>query len=133
MSWARTLWLFGAVLVACGFAVLGCLGALILWPGLADALLTLLPEGPPSWLTSLRIAVALAVVGVALGALGVLVTGRQAARMDAERRRVEDRLRRVHVYRDSSRREPFIGGRSAAGIHPAEAEKNALAGHRASR
>lgn len=133
MAWARALWLFGAALVACGFALLLCLGALILWPGIADPLLALLPKGPPSWLTSLRIAVSLAVLGVALGALGVLVTARQAGRIDAERRRAEDRLRRRHVYRESSLREPFIGPGTAAGIHAAQPEKNALAAHRGPR
>ena len=70
-------------------------------------------------LTSLHSAMALGVLGVAVGSLGVLVARRQADRISVERRGAEDRLRRAHLYRSEGRIEPFIGPGSGAGMDDA--------------
>jgi ABC-type Fe3+ transport system permease subunit len=135
----RAVWLFGAGLVVAGLLLLLNLVALLFWqfgtsksealgatlrfvdhsllrPAIVDPVLTLLPEVPPAWLTSLHIAMVVALLGVALASLGVLIARRQTARISVEKRRVEDRLRRVHQYRDATRLEPFIGPGTDAGM-----------------
>jgi hypothetical protein len=88
---ARAFWLAGMALAAAGFVLLLSPAALLVWAGEVR-----------------YAAMAAALAGVTLGSLGVVVVRRQAARIAAEKRRAEDRLRRVHLYRDSARREPFI-------------------------
>lgn len=88
---ARALWLVGMALAAAGFLLLLSPAALLVWAGEVR-----------------YAALAAALAGVTLGALGVFIVRRQAARIADEKRRAEDRLRRVHLYRDSARREPFI-------------------------
>ncbi|HEX6265438.1 MAG TPA: hypothetical protein VFZ81_00915 [Burkholderiales bacterium] len=138
---ARAVWLFGTGLVIAGLLLLLYFVALLFWqfatpgsqtlgavlqfvdrsllrPGIVDPVLGLLPA--PAWLTSLHIAMAAALLGVALGSLGMLIVRWQAARISVERRRVQDRLRRVHQYRDASRLEPFFGPGTAAGTDDAQ-------------
>jgi len=123
MSRAKAIWLFGTGLVGAGFVLLLYFLVVIAWKVgafqsevlaavvrfLDQSLLFLfaaLPLAPPS---SLQIGMFLALVGVVLGSIGVLVVQRQADRMSLEKRQTEDRLRRVHLYRESARAEPFIG------------------------
>jgi hypothetical protein len=123
---ARAIWLFGAGLVGSGLALLLYFLARLLWqfgPFRSEAvgtavrsvdqslvgLLPALPLAPP---TAMQIAMFLGLVGVVLASLGVLIAGRQATRISLENRQAEDRLRRVHLYRDSGRVEPFIGAAS---------------------
>jgi len=123
MSRAKAIWLFGAGLVGAGFVLLLYFLVVVAWKVGAfqsevlgavvrfmdQSLLFLfaaLPLAPPS---SLQVGMFLALVGVVLGSIGVLVVQRQAERMRLEKRRTEDRLRRVHLYRESARAEPFIG------------------------
>jgi len=123
MSRAKAIWLFGAGLVGAGFVLLLYFLVVVAWKVGAfqsevlgavvrfmdQSLLFLfaaLPLAPPS---SLQVGMFLALVGVVLGSIGVLVVQRQADRMSLEKRRTEDRLRRVHLYRESARAEPFIG------------------------
>ena len=116
---ARAGWLFSAGLMALGVLAVLNLFAFVVWrfggvqsPVLnvvVEPLLELVALLPPTRLTALHAAAALALVGVALGLLGVLVARRQAARIGLEKQRAQDRLRRVHLYRDDGRREPFIG------------------------
>jgi len=123
MSRAKAIWLFGTGLVGAGFVLLLYFLVVIAWKVGAfqsevlgavvrfmdQSLLFLfaaLPLAPPS---SLQVGMFLALVGVVLGSIGVLVVQRQAERMRLEKRRTEDRLRRVHLYRESARAEPFIG------------------------
>jgi hypothetical protein len=136
----RAVWLFGAGLVVAGLLLLLNFVTLLFWqfgtsksealgvtlrfvdhsllrPAIVDPVLTLLPEVPPTWLTSLHIAMVVALLGVALGSLGVLIA--RSARISVEKRRVEDRLRRVHEYRDAARLEPFIGPGTDAGMDEA--------------
>jgi hypothetical protein len=91
MLMARALWLVGMVLAAAGFVLALSPAALLVWAGEVR-----------------YAALAAALAGVTLGSLGVFIVRRQAARIAAEKRRAEDRLRRVHLYRDNARREPFI-------------------------
>ena len=141
----RAVWLFGAGLVVAGLLLLLNFVALLFWqfgtpksealgatlrfvdhsllrPAIVDPVLTLLPEVPPAWLTSLHIAMVVALLGVALGSLGVLIA--RSARISVEKRR-ENRLRRVHQYRDAARLEPFIGPGTDAGMD--EARRRRLA------
>lgn len=62
-------------------------------------------------LSSLHFGLLVAVPGLVLSALGAWIVLRQAAAIDVEKRRREDRLRRVRVgqYRGPERVEPFIG------------------------
>ena len=143
---ARAVWLFGAGLVIAGLLPLLYLAALLFWqfatpgsrvlgavvrfvdqsllrPGIADPVLSLLPQLPPAWPTSLHIAMAAALLGVALGSLGMLIARWQAVRINVERRRMEDRLRRVRQYRDASRLEPYIGPGNAAGTDDAQSRR----------
>jgi hypothetical protein len=136
----RAVWLFGAGLVVAGLLLLLNFVTLLFWqfgtsksealgatlrfvdhsllrPAIVDPVLTLLSEVPPTWLTSLHIAMVVALLGVALGSLGVLIA--RSARISVEKRRVEDRLRRVHEYRDAARLEPFIGPGTDAGMDEA--------------
>lgn len=92
MRRARALWLVGMALAAAGLLLVLSPVALLAWAG----------EGR-------YVALAAALAGVTLGSLGVFVVRRQAVRIAVEKRRAEDRLRRVHQYRESGRREPFIG------------------------
>lgn len=87
---ARALWLVGMALAAAGLVLLLSPAALLIWAG-----------------ESRYAAMAAALAGVTLGSLGILIVRRQAARIAAEKRRAEDRLRRVHLYRDGARREPL--------------------------
>jgi ABC-type Fe3+ transport system permease subunit len=118
-------WLFGAGLVVAGLLLLLNFITLLFWqfgtsksealgatlrfvdhsllrPAIVDPVLTLLPKLPPAWLTSLHIAMVVALLGVALGSLGILISRWQTARISVE-------LRRVRQYRDADRLEPFIG------------------------
>jgi len=123
MSRAKAIWLFGTGLVGAGFVLLLYFLVVVAWKVGAfqsevlgavvrfmdQSLLFLfaaLPLAPPS---SLQVGMFLALVGVVLGSIGVLVVQRQAERIRLEKRRTEDRLRRVHLYRESARAEPFIG------------------------
>lgn len=90
---ARALWLAGMLLAAAGLAVLA--GAIAL------AYLQLY--------ATLPVAAGFAMLGVALGSLGVLLVRRQAERLRLERMRREDRLRRVRLYREAARQEPCLG------------------------
>lgn len=128
----RTVWLFGIGLVLAGFVGLAYFVALLVWqfglpgnavlgatlqfvdqsllrPAMVTPVVALLPEMPAAWLTTLNIAIAFAVVGIGLATLGGFIAGWQTALLDDERTRREDRLRRVQIYRDSGRVEPFIG------------------------
>ncbi|HEX6318501.1 MAG TPA: hypothetical protein VFZ84_06475 [Burkholderiales bacterium] len=123
MSRAKTLWLFGTGLVGAGFVLLLYFLVVIAWKagafrseavgavvGFVDqSLIFLLPAPPLAAPTSLQVGMFLALVGVVLGSTGVLIAQRQAERISLEKRRAEDRLRRVHLYRQSARAEPFIG------------------------
>jgi len=68
----------------------------------------------------------LAAAGAVIAALAVLISARQSAFIRTEKRRREDRLRRVRVYRSDealqqahdSRLEPFIGPDSVADRQP---------------
>ena len=115
----RLIWLFGAALVACGLLLLSALAGFVARPAIAAPLLELLSALPPAWRSPLHVAAALAASGVGLGALGVLITRRQAGRLRRERMREQDRLRRVHVYRAEARREPYIG----PGLHDGRTER----------
>lgn len=123
MSRAKAIWLFGTGLVGAGSVLLLYFLVVIAWKVGAfqsevlaavvrfmdQSLLFLfaaLPLAPPS---SLQVGMFLALVGVVLGSIGVLVVQRQADRISLEKRRTEDRLRRVHLYRENARAEPFIG------------------------
>jgi hypothetical protein len=91
----------------------------------AQALPGFLPALPAAWLAALQagplgdavfgllhrihVGLVFALPGALLGALGVLTVIRQRTILRLELQRVEDRLRRVAVYRDSARREPYIG------------------------
>lgn len=124
---ARMGWLLGAGLVLAGFLLLLCFVALALRQLGAlqtEALVAALSFGdsllqplqlPQAWLTDLRIGLALAMLGVAVAALGVLITRWQSRVIEVERERREDRLRRVQLYRESARREPYIGSGTEAG------------------
>ena len=117
----RAFRLLGGALVLAGSLMMAYLVTLVLWQfsSLKSELLgttlravdqSLLGLSPAlAGASSLQLAIGLAVLGVALGSLGMLVISRQAARISKERQRIEDRLRRVHAYRDAARREPFIG------------------------
>lgn len=65
-----------------------------------------------------------AVPGLLLAALGAWIALRQAAAIEAERRRREDRLRRVRVgqYGGPERVEPFFGPGNAAEPHERKRE-----------
>ncbi len=116
---ARTAWLFSAGLIALGLVFVLNLAAFVVWRfgGVQSPLLNatveptlhLVPLIEPAGLTGLQVAMALALAGVVLGVLGVLLARRLAARIDVEKRRAQDRLRRVHLYRESARVEPYIG------------------------
>src|SRR4051812_11474682 len=131
-SLRRTVWLFGAGLVAAGLLLLLNLVALLLWqfetfksealgamlrfvdhsllrPAIVDPVVTLLPQIPAASLTSLHTAMLATLLGVALGWLGALIARRQMARIDVDKRQVQDRLRRAAHYREDARSEPFIG------------------------
>jgi hypothetical protein len=135
----RAVWLFGAGLVVAGVLLLLNLAALLFWqfgvfksealgaalrfvdhsllrPAIVDPLLTLLPKVPPARVTSLHLAMAVALLGVALGSLGVLIARGQTARIRVDKMRMQDRLRRVQGYRDAARLEPFIGPGTIAGM-----------------
>lgn len=120
---ARTVGLFAIGLVLAGLVpVLSFIGHSLL-PG--AKVLDFFPQFPTAWLMNaeawlpaykvpwfladLLPGLAFALLGLGAMALGALIAKRQAAALDAERRRVEDGLRRVHQYRDGSRLEPFIG------------------------
>jgi hypothetical protein len=145
---ARTVWLFGIALVVAGFLGLAYFVAHIAWqfgaPGnaaLGSALefvdhvllrplmvapaVQLLPQIPAALLTTLNIAIAFAVIGIGLAALGGLLASWQTALLAEERRRREDRLRRVRIYRDSARVEPFIG--PGAHLQPQDAKERRVA------
>ena len=123
MSRAKAIWLFGTGLVGAGLVLLLYFLVVVAWKVGAfqsevlaavvrfmdQSLLFLLPALPLAPPTSLQVGMFLALVGVVLGSIGVLVVQRQADRMTLEKRREEDRLRRVHLYRASARAEPFIG------------------------
>lgn len=81
-----------------------------------------LPEAPAAWVAALRawpqlmellgrmhVGLLFALPGALLGGLGAFMVIRQRDLVRLERQRAEDRLRRVPLYRDSARREPFIG------------------------
>jgi hypothetical protein len=133
----RAFRLLGGTLIVAGSVMLAYLVALVLWQfsslksevlgttlrAVDQALLGLSPA--LAWASSLQLAMGLAGLGVALGSLGVLMISRQAARLSEEKRSIEDRLRRVHVYRDDARREPFIG--PDAQVHGRDAKERRVA------
>lgn len=102
-------WEFGASRNEVLGAILQFVEHSLLRPGFVDPVLRLLPGVPPSLVTSLHVAMVLSLPGVVLGSLGVLIVRRQRAQISVEQMRAEDRLRRVHLYRDDGRLEPFIG------------------------
>lgn len=91
-----------------------------------------LPALPPGWLLwsgspgpqqvltevvkDVHVAWLFAVPGLLLAALGAWIMLRQAAAIEAEKRRLEDRMRRVRVgqYSGPERVEPFFGPGAAA-------------------
>ncbi|HEX2198215.1 MAG TPA: hypothetical protein VHG88_06295 [Burkholderiales bacterium] len=116
LQMARTAWLFSAALIALGFLSLLNLAAFVVWRfgGVNSPLLNATVEPtldlvPLLDLAGLQVAFALAAAGVGLGFLGVLLARRVAARIDLEKQRAQDRLRRVHLYRESARVEPYLG------------------------
>jgi ABC-type Fe3+ transport system permease subunit len=138
----RTVWLFGAGLVGAGLLLLLNIVALLFWqfgtfksqalgatlrfvdhsllrPAIVDPIVSLLPQIPAAALTSLHIAMLATLLGLALGSFGALIARRQMARIHVEKRRVQDRLRRVPQYRDDARSEPFIGPGQEAGMDEA--------------
>lgn len=120
---ARLLWLFGALFMVTGAVALAFCVAFLVWHlgawnnGILHAVGQLLdqsvralaPPVPPTWLTSRNIAVGFGVVGLALVALGVMIRELQRYVFEKARREDEDRRRRVQLYRDAGRREPYIG------------------------
>ena len=119
-------WLFGAAMVVAGLSLLLYFIAVLLWEfgGARIEELGAIVQFVDDWvslgrLTALHSAMALGVLGVAVGSLGVLVARRQADRISVERRGAEDRLRRAHHYRDDGRVEPFIGAGTPAAMDQA--------------
>lgn len=120
---ARLLWLFGALFIVTGTVALAFCVAFLVWHfgawknEIVDAVGQLLdqsvrvlaPPVPPTWLTSRNAAIGFGVVGLALVALGVMIRELQRYVFEKARREREDRLRRVHLYREAGRREPYIG------------------------
>jgi hypothetical protein len=94
---ARAARLFGIALALAGFL-----------PAVSFVGRALLPHenAALAWLPLLPNELALAVLGVALMALGVLIARRQGHVLDAARQRREDAARRVHQYRAEARVEP---------------------------
>ncbi|MGH8668352.1 MAG: hypothetical protein ACREUN_00935 [Burkholderiales bacterium] len=144
----RTVWLFGIGLVLAGFLGLAYFVAHLVWqfgasgnevlgatlrfmdqsllrPGIVAPVVEWLPQIPPALLTTLNIAMAVAVAGIGLAALGLFIAGWQDAMLDEERRQRENRLRRVQIYRDSGRVEPFIG--PGAHLQPQDAKERRVA------
>jgi hypothetical protein len=114
---ARMLWAIGA-----GLAMAGSAGLLYFIAALSARFgLFSLPVPMPG----LHVATAAGLLSAALACVGALVARRQAERIREDRRRAADRLRRVHLYREDARREPFLG--------EAHGESNPLAGRRAAR
>jgi hypothetical protein len=120
---ARFARLLGAALMLAGAAGLACFVVLLMrhFGALSNEfveagarqvdglLLALTPPLEPTWNTGVNVAVAFGVTGLALVALGALLRELQRPRFELARRAREDRLRRVHLYRQAGRREPYIG------------------------
>jgi membrane associated rhomboid family serine protease len=114
---ARAVWLLGLVLTTAGvFAVLYA-AVLPFVPALDPR--SFLPELPFASLAMklIHVSAACAVLGALAGVAGVFLSHRQTVLLRMERRRAEDRLRRVKVYRDDEladgRLEPFFGAEAA--------------------
>jgi hypothetical protein len=120
---ARLLWLFGALLMVTGAVALALCVALLVWHFgawkneivdaagqlLDQSVRALAPPVPPAWLTARNIALGLGIVGLALVAVGVMIRELQQYVSEKAVREGEDRLRRVHLYREAGWREPYIG------------------------
>ena len=120
---ARLLWLFGALFMVTGAVALALCVALLVWHFgawkneivdaagqlLDQSVRALAPPVPPAWLTSRNIALGFGTVGLALVALGVMIHELQQYVSEKTMREREDRLRRVHLYRETGWREPYIG------------------------
>jgi hypothetical protein len=80
-------------------------------PELPAAWLAMLQAWPPIMeiLQRLHIGLLFALPGALLGGLGAYMVVSQRNILRLELQRAEDRLRRVAVYRESARREPYIG------------------------
>jgi hypothetical protein len=116
---ARAAWLFGLVLAAAGTAA--ALYGMVAYArrfsfdprfDFMAQLLQSTPELPqlqPAMLTEVEAAAAYAVAGIAAAALGAWLVYRQAVAIRRAKQRREDARRRVRVYRESMRKEPFIG------------------------
>lgn len=120
---ARLLWLFGVLFIATGAVALAFCLALLVWHFgawkneivdaagqlLDQSVRALAPPVPPAWLTSRNIALGIGTIGLALVALGVMIRELQRYVFEKAMREREDRLRRVHLYREAGWREPYIG------------------------
>lgn len=116
---ARAAWLFGLGLSAAG--IVAALYGVIAYARrfgfhprfdfIAQALQSI-PEFPqlqPSMLTEVEAAAAYVVAGTAAAALGARIVYRQTGAIGRAKQRREDARRRVRVYREATRQEPFIG------------------------
>ena len=120
---AHAVRLFAVALALAGVVAAVLFTTLVLWPNVmafvpAANVEAWLPEWLLAWLPkSVHPGLLLAALGAVTTALGVLIAVRQAAIIRVEKRRREDRLRRVRVYQSDqslqpaseSRLEPFIG------------------------
>ena len=110
---ARAFWLLGIAMVLAGLLTVLLVAARLVVPEVIAPMLSALPQVSSPWLLSLEPRVdpglLLAGLGVAAMACGAVTVRRQSALLDAARRHREDALRRVPLYRDTGRMEPFIG------------------------
>ena len=116
---AHAVRLFAVALALAGVVAAVLFTALVLWPSAMSFVPPLNAEAwlPTPLLARVHPALLLAALGVVTTAIGVLIAVRQTAIIRVEKRRREDRLRRVRVYQrdqaleqaSDSRLEPFIG------------------------
>ena len=116
---AHAVRLFAVALALAGFAAAVLFTALVLWPSAMSFIPLLHAEAwlPAPVLARVHPGWLLAALGAVATAAGVILALRQSAVISLERRRREDRLRRVRVYQSDpslqhaydSRLEPFIG------------------------